>query len=199
MQDISWNEGTVYQCMEHYNRRPGPNKKTRWVPDGERTMVPKNNINGRNLEENKFVEKSKFNTKQNPAEIGRIRRIKKKEIKSLKSIGTICAFIVRVQHHLFYNCTVYNFFNNFDFRESFVPFLSKGKINSEFTTVKQPLNWELKRLPLAHIDLELSEVGLIKTRAAMAPREIEMNHYLLGNGIQLQNERGKSVHLKVMP
>ncbi|GBL94043.1 Retrovirus-related Pol polyprotein from transposon 412 [Araneus ventricosus] len=59
------------------------------------------------------------------------------------------------------------------------------KFTGESVWVKSPLSNELACLPIARIKLELPEIGVIDTKAAVLEKSIIMEHYLMGNQTQL--------------
>ncbi|GBM31262.1 Retrovirus-related Pol polyprotein from transposon 412, partial [Araneus ventricosus] len=100
-----------------------------------------------------------------------------------------------------------------DLGPSFEPYVMKGRVNEkgmailrdtgasidlapskvvdpnsftgEFVWVKSPLSNDLACLPLANIRLELPEMGVVNTKAAVLEKSVNMDHYLLGNQTQL--------------
>lgn len=105
------------------------------------------------------------------------------------------------------------------FDKSFKPYLSTALVNRETTTIlrdtgadvdlisetlikpqqltgktvwiKQPLEPGLRCIPLAEVELEVNGVK-IKTQAGVVGRQVDMNHYLLGNKTQLLLEQAKT-------
>ncbi|GBM26223.1 hypothetical protein AVEN_22781-1 [Araneus ventricosus] len=55
----------------------------------------------------------------------------------------------------------------------------------EFAWVKSPLSNDLACLPLANIRLELPEMGVVNTKAAIMEKSVNMDHYLMRNQTQL--------------
>ena len=47
--------------------------------------------------------------------------------------------------------------------------------------IKQPLENEVRWLPLANVSLEIPEIGLVKTKAAVVDPEVELKFCILGN------------------
>ena len=59
--------------------------------------------------------------------------------------------------------------------------INSDQLNGEFTWVKQPLENEVRCLPLANVSLEIPEIGLVKTKAAVVNPEVDLKFYILGN------------------
>ncbi|GBO36539.1 hypothetical protein AVEN_93018-1 [Araneus ventricosus] len=60
-----------------------------------------------------------------------------------------------------------------------------NSFTGEFVCVKSPLSNDLACLPFANIRLELPEMGVVNTKAAVLEKSVNMDHYLMENQTQL--------------
>ena len=59
--------------------------------------------------------------------------------------------------------------------------ITSSHLNGEFLWVKQPLENEVRCLPVANVSLNIPNVGSIETKAAVVDQSVEMDFYILGN------------------